>query len=503
MPLKLGRVVLSSIADAANRVIMGNKERVVQSRAERIWQRIPKAPFCYLGWGLLGVWTNLVYLSPAFDFLALPIQSRSAFDLVVVAVMLVVAVVVWARPSVSPLARKKWAAPLAFTLMQICTFMNFVLFSIGVALTLGAVGAALMMLMLSEFFGFIHPKRTVLYIAWSWLVGSICVIFIRVLPFAYVWACMVAAPVVVTLCMWRSYKTLTNAELSFSSDRRSSFPWLPIVPIALCAVMKRCVNVMAPIGVPAWAVNDVGMLLAGAIILLGLAIYRGNMDLRSLWGVSVGGMAFAIAFLCVSVFGGSTICGFFAAVISTVSYQILFILMTAIFANMAYRYGLCALWLFSIEHAVNMTSGSCAEVGMEVLQASTLVDPGVLVSLFAVFSAVALAVISLLFAKFSPDSLWGLSLEEEGSFGENERLRYACERIVKAHGLTQREGEVLLMCVKGKKPAAIASELFIEVSTARTHIKHLYTKLDVHSSKELIGFVTEVANRVGFGNAAD
>lgn len=209
MPLKLGRVVLSSIAGAANRVIMGNKERVVQSRAERIWQRIPKAPFCYLGWGLLGVWTNLVYLSPAFDFLALPIQSRSAFDLVVVAVMLVVAVVVWARPSVSPLARKKWAAPLAFTLMQICTFMNFVLFSIGVAspvlalsaLTLGAVGAALMMLMLSEFFGFIHPKRTVLYIAWSWLVGSICVIFIRVLPFAYVWACMVAAPVVVTLCM--------------------------------------------------------------------------------------------------------------------------------------------------------------------------------------------------------------------------------------------------------------------------------------------------------------
>ncbi len=452
-----------------------------------------------------------MYLSPAFDFLALPIQSRSAFDLVVVAVMLVVAVVVWAHPSVSPLARKKWAAPLAFALMQICTFMNFVLFSIGVAspflalsaLTLGAVGAALMMLMLSEFFGFIHPKRTVLYIAWSWLVGSICVIFIRVLPFAYVWACMVAAPVVVALCMWRSYKTLTNAELSFSSDRRSSFPWLPIVPIALCAVMKRCVNVMAPIGVPAWAVTDVGMLLAGAIILLGLAIYRGNMDLRSLWGVSVGGMAFAIAFLCVSVFGGSTICGFLAAVISTVSYQILFIPMTAIFANMAYRYGLCALWLFSIEHAVNMTSGSCAEVGMEVLQASTLVGLGVLVSLFAVFSAVALAVISLLFANFSPDSLWGLSLEEEGSFAENERLRYACERIVKAHGLTQREGEVLLMCVKGKKPAAIASELFIEVSTARTHIKHLYTKLDVHSSKELIGFVTEVANRVGFGNVAD
>ena len=110
---------------------MGNKERVVQSRAERIWQRIPKAPFCYLGWGLLGVWTNLMYLSPAFDFLALPIQSRSAFDLVVVAVMLVVAVVVWAHPSVSPLARKKWAAPLAFALMQICTFMNFVLFSIG------------------------------------------------------------------------------------------------------------------------------------------------------------------------------------------------------------------------------------------------------------------------------------------------------------------------------------------------------------------------------------
>ena len=59
------------------------------------------------------------------------------------------------------------------------------------------------------------------------------------------------------------------------------------------------------------------------------------------------------------------------------------------------------------------------------------------------------------------------------------------------------------MCVKGKKPAAIASELFIEVSTTRTHIKHLYTKLDVHSNKELIGFVAEAANRTGFGNVTD
>jgi DNA-binding CsgD family transcriptional regulator len=36
-----------------------------------------------------------------------------------------------------------------------------------------------------------------------------------------------------------------------------------------------------------------------------------------------------------------------------------------------------------------------------------------------------------------------------------------------------------------KKPAAIAEQLVIEVSTVNTHKKHIYRKLDIHSSKEL------------------
>jgi DNA-binding NarL/FixJ family response regulator len=52
--------------------------------------------------------------------------------------------------------------------------------------------------------------------------------------------------------------------------------------------------------------------------------------------------------------------------------------------------------------------------------------------------------------------------------------------------LTPREVQVLELLYKGKTHSMIAHELFIDKETVRTHIKNIYSKMEVHSKAEAI-----------------
>ena len=52
--------------------------------------------------------------------------------------------------------------------------------------------------------------------------------------------------------------------------------------------------------------------------------------------------------------------------------------------------------------------------------------------------------------------------------------------------LTQREQEILHLMAQGLSSPKIAEQLVVSVSTIRTHIKHIYSKLDAHSRHEAI-----------------
>jgi DNA-binding NarL/FixJ family response regulator len=54
--------------------------------------------------------------------------------------------------------------------------------------------------------------------------------------------------------------------------------------------------------------------------------------------------------------------------------------------------------------------------------------------------------------------------------------------------LSKRETEILKMISDGKKRSEVAEELFIELETVKSHIKNIYTKLDVHSRSKAIDF---------------
>jgi DNA-binding NarL/FixJ family response regulator len=52
--------------------------------------------------------------------------------------------------------------------------------------------------------------------------------------------------------------------------------------------------------------------------------------------------------------------------------------------------------------------------------------------------------------------------------------------------LSEREKEVLGWLVKGKSYQAIAETCFVSIDTVKTHVRHIYEKLHVHSKSEAV-----------------
>ncbi len=73
-------------------------------------------------------------------------------------------------------------------------------------------------------------------------------------------------------------------------------------------------------------------------------------------------------------------------------------------------------------------------------------------------------------------------------------FQYRCSDLSNRFGLTKREHEIFTMLARGRNARFIMEEFVLSRNTVKSHIKHIYTKLGVHSQQELIDLV-EKANR--------
>lgn len=75
-----------------------------------------------------------------------------------------------------------------------------------------------------------------------------------------------------------------------------------------------------------------------------------------------------------------------------------------------------------------------------------------------------------------------MSLTEEGS---------KIDWLVQVGRLTERENEIAAMLLKGKTYRMIAGELHLSENTIKTHVKNIYSKLNIQSRMELINIMVE------------
>ncbi|MBC5584641.1 helix-turn-helix transcriptional regulator [Eggerthella sp. NSJ-70] len=69
------------------------------------------------------------------------------------------------------------------------------------------------------------------------------------------------------------------------------------------------------------------------------------------------------------------------------------------------------------------------------------------------------------------------------------RFRTKCETVANTYLLSRRETEIMFFLAKGHNAAYIQEKLYISEGTAKTHIRHVYKKTNVHSQQELMRLV--------------
>lgn len=72
------------------------------------------------------------------------------------------------------------------------------------------------------------------------------------------------------------------------------------------------------------------------------------------------------------------------------------------------------------------------------------------------------------------------------------RFRQRCEVIANTYLLSRRESEVMCYLARGYKSSHIQQQLYISEGTAKTHIRHIYRKLNIHSQQDLIHLIDGV-----------
>ena len=80
----------------------------------------------------------------------------------------------------------------------------------------------------------------------------------------------------------------------------------------------------------------------------------------------------------------------------------------------------------------------------------------------------------------------GEGLSEERDFADS------CALLASSKGLTPRETQIFGLLARGRNSAYIQEELGLTRNTVKTYIKHVYTKLEVHSQQELIDLASAV-----------
>lgn len=69
------------------------------------------------------------------------------------------------------------------------------------------------------------------------------------------------------------------------------------------------------------------------------------------------------------------------------------------------------------------------------------------------------------------------------------RFRGKCETVANTFLLSRRETEILFFLAKGHNAAYIQEKLYISEGTAKTHIRHIYRKCDIHNQQDLMRMV--------------
>ncbi|WP_350455344.1 helix-turn-helix transcriptional regulator [Slackia heliotrinireducens] len=452
--------------------------------------RMPTIPLAFLGLGVYRAWIEIGFVGSFVPYPDAGFATHDLFDMALAAMLLI-----WAALSrrTGPFFQKRWLFALCCATMTLSTCAMFCsLWLPGHALLLeaagallGGVGTSVMILMWSELYGCLNPLRVALYYSCSILVGAIVVYVYRGFQFPWLFVMTAILPAVALFAFHRSFGKVPEPERPSSSWVSFSVPWRAILLMACYAFAYGTLEPTLYGSGMFGAHSAPGTVLVALVVLVGVTLQGRKFDFNIIYKMGLPLMV--AAFLLIPIFGYS------GTVVSNVcvagAYTGLSILIMLICANICYRYGVSAVWLFGIERGVRLL---CMFAGRQLAAAGHAFAVGAASGDMAVaFLAIAAVVMGSFVFLSTRDfgGTWGATFldggTEDAELLRKQEIADRCNAVATEHGLTARETEVLLLLAQKKTVSAIEEELFIANGTAKAHVRHIYQKIGIHSREEL------------------
>ena len=364
------------------------------------------------------------------------------------------------------------------------------------ATLLGGFGIALLILFWSELYGCLNPLRVAMYYAASIVAGALILYIYRGFMLPWLFAMTSILPAVSLVLLHRGFDSLPAAELPSTSWTRFSVPWKAVLFMAAYAFAYGLMEdglyagAFGPHSAP-------GTLAVAVFVFLGVALRGGRFDFGIIYRVALPLMVVALFLL--PTLGHMQ--GMAASFCVSAGYTAQSILIMLIMANICYRYGVSALWLFGIERSVRQVSMWLGRLVTDGAQSLDVLggDGELLISLLTVVAIVAAT--TILFSERDLSSRWGANFLAGGTDSaaiiRKQELADRCAEVARAYKLSTREEEVLLLLAQRKTVGIIERELFIANGTAKAHVRHIYQKLDIHTRQELFDMLGVEARESG------
>ena len=448
-------------------------------------------PFILLGTGLYRAWIEILFISPHFDFATSAVEGFNVHDISMALTLLICAAL---AKMFSPLFKKKYAyilctlcALISSILKLSILFIDYsssqlvivdVLSNIG-----GGFSTALLLLLWAELFSTLPPLKVAIAYTLSFLLGYALVHGLILLSFLGQVIFTILLPLVSLTMVYKSFTNIASDDLPPERYESFPFPWKPVLMMMLFAfayslreqAMYQNIGPMSSLGL---------LLICSFVILMLVILPDTHASLKFLRYVLPGIAVIAI----VGSFFSSDF--YFSNIFLNISFNAFNIFIMLIFANIAYRYGVSALWLFGIERGIRaLTMVGSRYFSELVLTNSTInqtfqtINPIIVTILLIAFSY-------LVINQQAKKDDWGLISSKkvitDPHMLERARIAALVDDASETYQLTPRQTEVFELLIKGKSINEIQTILVIAKGTAKAHLSNIYQKVGVSSKEELL-----------------
>lgn len=356
---------------------------------------------------------------------------------------------------------------------------------------LAAFGGAVLFLSWAEIYSRLEPNRMMLNGLLSLILAGIVSFLLNNLASPLPLMGSVAVPAISFLMCRASARYIGMPANNDDAPRvRFGFPWKPVALMAF-AGFTAGFGSFTLFGQTA-STRMLATFVVGVALLAALAVFRGKIRPNHLANTA---FALTVVGLVLIATTGSKDPEP-AAFLIMVAYIMLCVFGLALLGNLSFRFGIPSLWLFGLGRAASELMMGLGSYGRFFPGATYIAENNYALALVSLVELVCLGLaIALWRSEHSFSSNWAIETIDLESgravVSEQEAFLAACRDVACAAGLTEREVEVFRMLVLQQSYQEICQALFLSLGTVKTHVRHIYGKLDVHSREEALDLVTD------------